>query len=40
MKKTYRYSAPDIETLPVSYMEMLCESGSTEDYELVEGFEW
>ena len=38
--KKQRYWAPDIELLPVSYLEMLCESGSTEDYELIEGFEW
>lgn len=43
MKKETRYSAPEIDYLPLSYQEVLCGSvneGSTEDYDLVEGFEW
>ena len=42
MKKEKRYSAPEIDYLPLSYKEVLCDSanGSTEDYDLVEGFEW
>lgn len=42
MKKTKLYSKPDIDFLPMSYLDMLCDSatGSTEDYELIENFEW
>ena len=42
MKKTKFYVAPEIEYLPLSYQDMLCDSavGSTEDYELIDGFTW
>ena len=42
MKKTKLYSKPDIDFLPMSYLDMLCDSGtgSTEDYELINDFEW
>ena len=42
MKKTKFYSAPELEYLPMSYLDMLCDSatGGTEDYELIENFEW
>lgn len=38
------YQAPELEQLPMSYNVVLCESddlsGGTQDYDLVEGFEW
>ena len=42
MKKTKFYVAPEIELLPMHYLDMLCDSatGSTEDYELIDGFQW
>lgn len=42
MKTTKYYAAPEIEFLPMNCLEMLCDSatGGTEDYELVDGFQW
>lgn len=42
MKKEQRYVSPDIDLLPMSYVDMLCESDSatTEDYELISDFSW
>ena len=42
MKKTKHYATPELEFLPMTCLEMLCDSnsGSTEDYELVENFQW
>lgn len=45
MKKNQHYTKPEMDFLPMSYLDMLCESpegtsGSTEDYELITDFEW
>ncbi|MBR5042836.1 MAG: hypothetical protein IKX67_06315 [Bacteroidales bacterium] len=45
MTNTKHYQAPDVYLLPLSYESLLCQSmtestGNTEDYELVEGFNW
>lgn len=43
---TYKkhYQAPELEQLPMAYNAVLCESddltGGTEDYGLVDNFEW
>lgn len=40
----YHYQEPELEQLPISYNVVLCQSddlsGDTQDYDLVEGFEW
>ena len=43
MKKNQHYTKPEMDLLPMSYLDMLCDSkldGSTEDYELINNFEW
>lgn len=45
MTNKHQYQVPELEQLPMTYVSFLCESdndltGGTEDYGLVEGFEW
>ena len=43
MKKKKLYYAPEVEELPMYYLDILCESdntGSTEDYEPINDFTW
>ena len=42
MTSKKHYQAPDMYMSPMAYESLLCQSvvGETEDYELVEGFEW
>ena len=34
------YQAPDIELEKMSVSAIICDSGETEDYELISDFEW
>ena len=34
------YLAPEIDFEPMSLQSVICESGDTEDYTVIENFEW